>query len=149
MSKRLRAVLIGCGFTVVYGLWSAAITGGGHGNFIWLLMFIFVEFFGLYFPVMGALAVDLTSRTIRIVFASLLLFNLHASAVLRVGWMTEVEDGGRTEYSRILEVSGLGFVIFCIIIHFLPTIVLSAFLFRSLAVADASNEKESLGLGLS
>ena len=57
--KRIIAGAIGLLFAVVYGLWTMMLTGGGHGNFIWCLLFLFVEFVGLYFPLMAILAVDL------------------------------------------------------------------------------------------
>lgn len=149
--KRLVAGAIGLGYACMYGFWTVLSTGGGHVNFIWLGMFVFVEFFGLYFPLMAALAVDLRSMMSKVIFGSLILFNVVASSVMIVGWITEKEvvRQGQTDFERTIYVNGYGSFFLELGVHFLPTIVGTAWLIRSIITGPAADEEQSLGLDLS
>ena len=87
--KNLLAGIAGLIYAFFYGLWTASITGGGHINFIWLMMFVFIEFFGLYFPLMTVLSFNLRLMVPRIIFGSLIFFNLIAITLMIYGWLTE------------------------------------------------------------
>ena len=126
------------------------ITGGGHGNFIWLFLFLFVDLLGIYFPLMAVLAIDLRSRFVRIVFGSLILFNLAMSSIMIFGWINEVGDERPSEFTRQLQVNGIEFIVFCAALHFLPTVVFSTFLviafWRRSEYTDNDNSVQALGL---
>ena len=59
MKKRITCAAIGLLYAIVYGFWTAFITGGGHGNFLWLFLFLLAYCFGGIFPVMGFILADL------------------------------------------------------------------------------------------
>ncbi len=84
--RRLAAGFAGLIYAALYGFFAMFATGGGHGNFVWLFSFIFIEFFGIYFPVMGVLAVDLGSRFTKVIFGSLIIFNVIGSLLMLWGW---------------------------------------------------------------
>lgn len=52
------------------------LTGGGHGNFIWFILFLIAGFLGLYYPHVATLAVNLRSLVVKVIFGSLIGFNL-------------------------------------------------------------------------
>lgn len=146
-SREVIAGLVGLAYAAVYGFWTMLATGGGHGNFVWFGLFIFVEFLGLYFPIMAVLALNLRSRMTKIVFGSLILFNLVASVIMILGWMTESgEDGRPSDFSRQIEINGLGVVLFCIAFHFLPTVVFAFLLIRSVLFGQALAEPDEMVL---
>lgn len=126
------------------------VTGGGHGNFIWFMLFLFVDLFGLYFPLMAILAVDLTSYLAKVVFGTLIGFNLVASTILIIGWISESGANGPSDFARTVQHVGIGDVIFCAGVHFLPTIIFS-FLFARVALFgdDTPNEDNMVSLKLS
>ena len=129
--KRIIAGVVGTLYAVVYGFWTLFATGGGHGNFIWFGLFFFAGCFGLYYPIMAILAIDLRERFIRIVFGGLIVFNLAASIIMIVGWITEQGGDRASDFSKVIQHSGLGSVVFCAAMHFWPTILFSVLLIRS------------------
>ncbi len=127
-------------------------TGGGHGNFIWFLMFLFIEFVGLYFPLMAVLAINLKSFIVKVIFGSLIGFNLIASTIMIVGWIFETETYGRdvNDFERMLRVNGIGMVIFSAGAHFLPTVIFLFLLIRSILFGTSlTDEDDSVSLNLS
>jgi hypothetical protein len=135
--RTLIAALLGVAYIFVYGFFAMFETGGGHGNFIWLMLLIFVNCFGLYFPIMAMLAVNLRSHSIRIFYGCLLAANVIVSTVLIVGWMTETSiDGRPTDFERTYQVVGASGLIFSAVIHFLPSIFFMVLLIRSLFASD-------------
>ena len=150
-TKRVIAGIIGFAYAVTYGFWTMLLTGGGHGNFVWFGMFLFVEFFGLYFPLMAVLAVDLRSFIIKVVFGTLIAFNLIASSVMVFGWITETEPvrNGLTDFERRLQLDGVGFIIIEITVHLLPTLIFAFLLVRSILFARSivgNDDSASLNL---
>lgn len=145
-TKKLIAALVGLIYAVVYGFWTMSITGGGHGNFIWLGLFVFIEFFGLYFPLMIVLAFDLRSQLRKIIFGSLIAFNLVASTVMILGWATETETAGErpSDFAKMIQINGIGFVIFCALAHFLPTIIFAFLLTRSILFNKSLSDDDDL-----
>jgi hypothetical protein len=146
--KRIIWALIGLVFAIFYGLWTASITGGGHGNFIWLWLFIFVEAFGLYFPFMSFLAADLRSWLSKIVFGSLICFNLLASIVLIIGWVNEPHGGKPSDFSRMVQISGIESVVFFAAVHFLPTMIFVFLLIKALIQAEEPDDDQILSIGV-
>ena len=119
--KQIIRAAIGALYAVVYGIWTMLATGGGHGNFVWFIMFLYVEFFGLYFPIMAVLSGDLRSRTNKIVFGSLILFNLIASIVLIGSWVSGISGESLDVFDKMWE-RGSGSILVCAVVHFLPTV---------------------------
>lgn len=151
--KRIIAGVIGLFFAVVYGFWTMLITGGGHGNFVWFMMFMTIEYFGLYFPLMSVMAVDLRSKLIKIVFGSLIGFNLIASFIFLLCWVSGIPIGKAVEkndFSEMLRINGVGWILVCAIAHFLPTIIFLFLLVKSTFFGSSlSDENESVSLNLS
>lgn len=135
--------MAGVVYAAVYGLWTAVATGGGHVNFIWFWMFFTVNMFGLYFPIMAVLAVNLSGRTIRFAFASLLLVNFFTSSVMLYGWVNEPPKDRASDFTRALAVNGWDGLMFCAFLHFLPTIVFSALCFAVTRIKPFSEEENS------
>lgn len=151
VARQVIAGAVGLVYAVIYGFWTMLATGGGHGNFVWIGLFLFVEFFGLYFPLMCVLAVNLRSFFIKILFGSLIAFNLIASTIMILGWMTETEPlkNGMTDFQRMMEGSGIWSLILCAAAHFLPTIVFAFLLVRSILFGQPlgdHDQTETLGL---
>lgn len=127
------------------------LTGGGHGNFIWFMMFLLIEFFGLYFPLMAVLSIDLRSLLIKIIFGSLIGFNLIASSIMIYGWITEVGENGKpSDFSKMVQVSGIESIVICAAAHFLPTVIFAFLLIRSILFSGSLPEEEiTVSLNLS
>ena len=142
--KKIIFGLLGFLYAVVYGFWTMMATGGGHGNFIWFLLFLMPGIFGLYFPLMAALAVELRERFIRMIFAGLLGFNLVTSIVMIVGWITESPTDGRSDFERTVGSLGYGGILFCGAIHFLPTFVFLVLLGRALTGGGSPADDDGL-----
>jgi hypothetical protein len=147
--KRLIRGAIGTLYAVVYGVWTMLATGGGHGNFIWFILFMFVEFFGIYFPVMAVLSVNLRPRMTKIVFGSFIFFNLTASFVLIGSWISGFSSESLDDFTKTWERGGATTIIFCAVVHFLPTIVFAILLINALYdSSDAPDDDQMLTLNL-
>jgi|SRR5690606_16560918 len=124
--------------------------GGGHGNFLWIMLFIFVNCFGLYYPIMAMMAVNLRSYAIRMLFGCLLAANVIASMVMIVGWITETSsDGMPTDFEHTYRVVGASGLIFSGVVHFLPSILFVVLLVRSFLASDGTSETDAVSLELS
>lgn len=141
--RRLIAGAIGVVYAIIYGFWTIMATGGGHGNIIWLLLFIFTEFCGLYFPVMAVLAVDLRGSIPKIIFGTLLALNLTASSLLIADWVTE-DPARQGDFSRLIERGHIELILFSAAVHFLPTLVFAFLLVRSIILDKTAGEDASL-----
>jgi len=131
---------------MIYGFWTMFITGSGHGNFLWIFLFIFPEFFGLYFPIMSVLALNLKSLFSKLVYWGLIIFNVVASSVFIYGWVT---DERPSDYGRQIQVNGFGFVIFCVVLHFLPTLAFACwFVVSTLRRKEELNDDSLIELKL-
>jgi hypothetical protein len=148
--KRLIAGFVGLVYAVIYGFWTMLLTGGGHGNFIWFMMFLLIEFFGLYFPLMAAMAANLRSVAARTVFGAFIAFNLITSSVMIYGWVTEAGENGKpSDFSKMVQISGIESILFFAGVHFLPTFVFLFFLIRSIIFGSSSSDEETTVLSLS
>ena len=147
-SKRtLIAGLVGFAYIFIYGSFAAFETGGGHGNFVWIMLFIFVNCFGLYFPIMAMLGVNLRSYSVRMIFSCLLAANLVASIVMIAGWITETSgDGMPTDFERSYNVVGASGLIICGVIHFLPSVLFLVLLIRSFLSTDEITGTDAMSL---
>lgn len=142
-SRTVIAALVGLAYAVLVGFLSMMATGGGHGNFGWFLIFVFVDFLGFFYPVMAALAFNLRSFFSKVVFGSLLLFNLIATLVLVFGWMFEVSEGKPTDFEKTWGRDPIG-VCFSASMQFMPILVLSFFIVREIKFPSATENNESL-----
>lgn len=131
--KRVIAAACGFAYALIYGFWTALLTGGGHGNFIWLLLFLFIEFFGLYFPLMSFLLVDLRSTVSKVIFGTLIFFNLIASSIMLHGWITDAGENGKpSDFSKMVQLSGMDDIVIAAVAHYLPTVIFLVFLIKSI-----------------
>lgn len=141
--QRVIAGLIGSVYAVVYGFWTLLLTGGGHVNFIWSFLFFVVEFFGLYFPLMAVLLIDLRRMWVKSIYGVLLAFNLIVSTLMIVDWVTARDTDRPSDFKRTVNANGLFSVVIFATIHFLPTLVFLVFLLKTMK-AGKSNEEEHL-----
>ena len=141
-TRRLIAGVGGVLYALVYGFWTVIATGGGHVNFIWLWLFLTVCFFGLYFPLMAVMAVDLRSRLIKLIFGSLIVFYLLASMVMILGWVNEQATDRPSDFARAIRANGTEGILLCTALHFLPTIIFTFFLIKSILRADPRPEED-------
>ena len=146
--KRFAAGVIGVLYAVLYGFWAMLATGGGHVNFIWLFLFFIVGFFGLYYPVMAVLLVDLRKRLLKMIFGSLIGFNLIVSVVMIVGWITEKDGDRPSDYSRMVQHNGIEGVLLCGSLHFLPTLVFAFMLIRAITRDGSKGDNDDSLLSL-
>lgn len=147
-AKRIIRGAIGVLYAVVYGFWTMLATGGCHANFVWLFLFAFVEFFGLYFPIMAVLAVDLRSRTAKIVFGSLIVFNLAASFALIGSWVSGASGNSLDDFSKTWKLVGPAPILFRTVAHFLPTIFFAFQLIKAMHVGlDSPGDDPIVPLG--
>lgn len=148
MAKRVIGGLLGLGYAIGYGFWTMLLTGGGHGNFIWMILFFTAYLFGLFFPIMGALAVDLRPIVIKSAFGTLLF----VSVLIHVLIIAPALSGGPGDLTADLQKSwarGPLMVIFSATVHFLPIAILSLVLVRSIFFgAETIEHDEPVGLGL-
>ncbi|MEO7660700.1 MAG: hypothetical protein ABIV48_13885 [Pyrinomonadaceae bacterium] len=140
--KRTYAVAIGVVYAVIYGFWTMLATGGGHGNFIWFLLFLFVEFGGLYFPLMVALSVNLKPFLVRVIFGSLIAFNLIVSSIMIVGWANESRVDGPSDFEKMMQIYGLPEFLIFPVAHFFPTLIFAFLLIRSMLFDRSLAEKD-------
>jgi len=99
------------------------VTGGGHGNVIWLYLFVIVEFVGLYFPLMAILSVDLRPTAVMIVSGALWIFNVVASIAIIIAWILGITGESLDDFGKTLEAMGPLSLAVCVIVHFLPTAI--------------------------
>lgn len=143
-NKRLIAGVGGSLYAVIYGLWTMLAMGGGHVNFTLLLLFILVDFGGLYFPLMAALAVNLKPFLVRVIFGSLIAFNLIVSSIMIVGWANESRVDGPSDFEKMLKMDGLGLIMIFAAAHFFPTLVFAFLLVRSMLFDRSLAEKDDI-----
>jgi len=82
MKSRLIGAAIGLVIALFSGFVSLLSTGGGHGSYMWLFLFVIPNLCGLYFPLMGCLGANLSSYSTKLAFGSLLAVNLIVSVVM-------------------------------------------------------------------
>jgi hypothetical protein len=148
LSKTTKQVIaggVGILFAFIYGLWTLMATGGGHGNFVWLWLFIAVDFIGLYFPIMTVMAVDLRRTVTKFIFAALIVFNVIASLIIINGWMTEpaAATGKLTDYQKQTRF-GIEGILFCIAFHFLPTLVFAIVLIKAMIYGTPPPDEDGI-----
>lgn len=131
MKKRLIFAAIGLAYALVYGFWTMFITGGGHGNFIWIVLFLLGYIFGLTFPAMGFLLADLRPRWAKIsgLILSVAVTGLTLRQLLVLG------EKGTQDLIESWNRSATAFVIMAAI-HIFPLIVFTSLVIRSVVGRD-------------
>lgn len=115
MRKRIKWALIGLVWALAYGFLSALITGGGHGNFVWLITFFFGYLFGTFIPIMGFIGADPRPFWAKTTGISIVVFWFVFTAIALV----QSSDGFRDDIVNSWERSPL-FFIFMSGIHLMP-----------------------------
>jgi hypothetical protein len=149
--KRIIAAAVGIVYAIVYGFWTLLGTGGGHGNFIWLMLVIFPGLLGIYYPLMAVLAVDLRPFAAKVVFGSLLGLNTITSIMLIAGWIGGSESEGRSDFEKTVNAIGFGGIVFSAVFHFVPTLFFLIILLRAATGGGsvAEDDYELTGIHLS
>ena len=127
---------VGVLFAVVYGLWTAMATGGGHGNFVWFYLFLKVDLIGFFFPMMFALAADLRPRAVRTAFGILLLLHLIGSVAVIALWVSGHGRETIDDFAKTVRQVGYATLFFCGFVHFLPSFIFSLMLFTAARAGD-------------
>jgi hypothetical protein len=138
MKKRLLYAAIGFAYAIVYGFWTMMITGGGHGNFLWFMLFLSSYLRGLYFPAIGFVGADLRPLWAQAtgIALSIVAFGLAVIQLLSLG------DEGIEDVVKSWDRSPLLFVI-ASVIHLAPAVVFFALVIRSLIRDDSYLEAEN------
>ncbi len=125
MKRRVAGAAVGLVYGIFYGFWTMLLTGGGHGNFSWFLLFFTAQFFGLFFPLVGLFAADLrpfwAQNGFWIVMSASLMITLIMIPTILV-------DPEHNDLVKSWHRHQLGFVFFTVI-HLLPYIGLILFFF--------------------
>ncbi len=126
MKGLIKWAAVGLMWACSYGFLAAAVTGGGHGNFIWLVTFLSGYFFGIFIPVMGFVGADLRPFWAKTTGVSLLALWLSFSILPVSG-----SDNGLIEdMARSWARSRLLFIVMSFL-HLIPTTVFTVRLARS------------------
>ncbi|HQZ94789.1 MAG TPA: hypothetical protein PK108_14850 [Pyrinomonadaceae bacterium] len=136
MWKRVIGAVVGLIYAVLYGFWTMLITGGGHGNFLWFMLFAIAEFLGLFFPVVGFLVVDLHPKWAKIIFGGVLIASVFLTAYLILGGLGE---DGTADLIKSWNRDQFGFIFFSVI-HIAPFVGLTLVFLKSIFIdgPDAS-----------
>lgn len=136
---------IGLVYGVVFAFLSAMATGGGHGNFVWIFIYI-IPFIGpvIYFPVMGFLAVNLRSFFSKIVYVGLLVTHYLVFASLTLFSSGEMAEDNAKMLSR--DPAGLIIMIVAYLIGQVPLVLL--FVRSLLGGSNENSEDESENLSI-
>jgi hypothetical protein len=126
VKKRFAWAAVGLIYAVIYGFWTALLTGGGHGNFLWLVLFLLTYFFGGIFPAMGFILADL--RPIWAKSAGLAISLV--SAALTVFQLCSLGPEGTEDLIESWNRSAALFVV-ASLIHVLPLAAFIVLIFRS------------------
>lgn len=137
MKKRLIFAAIGFVYAFVYGFWAMFITGGGHGNFLWLMLFFSAYLAGLFFPIAGFIVADLRPLWAKSTGIAVLVVNL----LLTVLHFATLGEEGSKDLAESWDRSSTGFMV-ASVIHFFPAVLLLALIFRSFLLEENSETIE-------
>ncbi|MBX3243007.1 MAG: hypothetical protein KF685_00880 [Acidobacteria bacterium] len=122
--KRFLGAFVGLIYAVLYGFWTMLNTGGGHGNFLWFILFVITSFFGTFFPIIGFLIVDMRSFLTKIIAGCLLAVHV-ALNIFLLSNMWFYDEGMRQDILDSWKRSPEGFVV-ASVLYVLPLFTLSA-----------------------
>ena len=141
MWKRVLGGLVGLVYAVIYGFWTMLQTGGGHGNFIWMILFFTSYFFGLFFLIVGVLVVDLRPIIAKAAFGTLLLVSLLVNVIIITPILLGEPGASTRDFQKTWARDPNGTVVGAIV-HFLPLLVFSIFLVRSIFIVKNKPEDD-------
>lgn len=130
MWKRWIGVGVGLAYAICYGFWTMMLTGGGHGNFLWFMLFLLAEVLGIFFPVLGFVVVDLRPIWAKITLGLLLALSLGTTAYLVAGGLGQ---DGMDDILKSWNQTPFLFI-FATTIHFAPFVVSITLLLKSIFV---------------
>ncbi len=138
---RLTGTSVGLVYGVAFAFLAAMATGGGHGNFVWIFIYI-IPLIGpvIYFPIMGFLAGDLRSFSSKIVYVGLLIIHYLVLASLTLFSTGEMAEDNAKMLSR--DPGGL---IIMIIAYLMGQIPLLLLLVMSLLGGSNENSEDESG----
>ena len=142
---RLTGTAVGLVYGVAFAFLAAIATGGGHGNFVWIFIYI-IPLIGpvIYFPVMGFLAGDLRSFFSKIIYVGLLITHYLVLASLTLFSTGEMAEDNAKMLSR--DPTGLITMIVAYLIGQIPLVLL---LVRSLlngSIEKGDDESKNLSI---
>jgi hypothetical protein len=120
VKSRVVGLVVGIIYAVGYGFFTALATGGGHGNFLWLMAFFITFFVGLFFPAAGFLVSDLSKFWARV--SLLTLLSLNVAATFMMFWSLTPEEEWK-DFAKSWDRSA-GVFVFMTAIHCAPLICL-------------------------
>ena len=136
--------LIGAAFGLVVALFTGFIsllsTGGGHGSFMWLFLFVIPNLCGLYFPLMGWLGANLSSYWTKLAFGCLLAVNFIISVVMAFSFSM---NDPYTEKAWNTDLIGAGFVS---AILFVPNVIFLILFILSFFYSQSNDDEQNLSI---
>jgi len=118
IAKRAIGLAIGFIFAFVYGFFTMLATGGGHGNVLWFLLFLYAGLYGFYYPLIGFVIPDMRPFWARAIAVSLVVANLSISVIVII-WAVIIQDIQKS-WRRDSTV-----FIFLAVVHFGPLVVIA------------------------
>jgi hypothetical protein len=140
MKRRVVGTLVGLAYAVICGFLSLLSTGGGHGSFMWLFLFVVPGLCGVYYLLMGYLAADLGNSEHRWIFGILLGVNLIVSLLIIWGSITD------DPYTlKALELEPIVSIMLTAI-HLVPSFALGIRLLSSILTDEQTDENSTLSI---
>lgn len=139
MKKRLIFAAVGFAYAFIYGFWTMFITGGGHGNFLWLMLFFFGYIAGLFFPIAGFIIADLRPLSAKSAGIAILAVNLF----LTVLHFATLGEEGTKDLAESWDRSSAGFMV-ASVIHVFPAVLLLALVCRAFLLEEQVSEATDL-----
>lgn len=135
MLRRFLWGIAGLVWALGHGFLTLLVTGGGHGNFLWVSVFVFGYFFGLFIPVSAVIVSDPKPFWARVSGWCLVALTLALTIVSLVTF----DEGMMGDVSRSWDRSPSLFV-FMSVLHFVPVAVFAIRLATFRAIDDAGDE---------
>lgn len=142
-TRRIIRGAVGLFFAFVYGFWIVLSTGGGHGNFIWVYIFMIAGLYGLYYPIMAALSADLRPTVLKVIFGALIVFHLLASTILMIAWIFALTDTLPDDFEKTFAAIGMWGLLFSGAVHFLPTAIFAFQWITAIAWGSSPTDDET------
>jgi hypothetical protein len=73
--RRAVGFFIGLAYSLSLGFFLMMLTGGGHGNFTWIVFFFLTSMFGILYPALGLLAANTRTLLAKAAMAAFLILN--------------------------------------------------------------------------
>lgn len=137
MKRRFTGAAFGVIFSIFCGFISLLSTGGGHGSYRWISLFVIPELCGIYFAVMGFLGADLTTSSFRWTFGILLSVNTVISSIII--WGNVAND----PYTINAWNSDPLVATLITAVHIVPTFVFGTMLVLSIILAEPDDKAKN------